>query len=357
MNKINFGFSLGFLTNLNTPKYKATMEYVINHGLNRFRVYEPFCKGWPLEKITDTIRFIATGWDGRFNHWDAQVLISMSNIPFEWLSDYSQAEIDALSPVQKRAMEYTNRFPPKPHRIQEYKDLIQAFIDSLDRKGVLQNCSFETGNEPDAASYAWMNYDEFFDLNHLRRDALSQSGRPVLEADFTSSLFRDMEYKNKSAYWRYATSGIKNLSHSFYHNDSSGQWFDFDNNNYPTGQFDSITISEYNCYTSYKTGSDKEKLVNSDWYNLKMFEFLRFMEKRFLQLPPGKEIDVYIHPLFQTKHGVTGNMAFYKDGAPSEACKKFMAIWDGIKYGYEMLPDGVRGANKTMRIDGTGKVV
>lgn len=357
MKQLNLGFSLGFLAG--TAGYDGVLESMVKHGANNFRVYEIFAKGFDKDivKIVDRIQYL-------IRNKTANVMISISNIPYSWLSDYSEEEINALTTTQKSRLSHTNRFFPKPHRIEEYEALLLELQAEIMSRGLINNITWEVGNEPDAGNYFWGNYADSTELLKIRFNALKPSNRPINLADYTSSLMRDNTYKNKQQWTAFILTDplykepLARFSHSFYWNDSGGT-FNVDSNSYPNISLPT-TISEYNMYTSFKPGSPAETDFNSRRYVNKFCEFLDFIYT--------KPIDsVYIHPLCEYPNDDTGKMAIYKKNYdPSTRTNYYILkpagqyvymLLDTIRYGYTPIKGIVNGKQQLTSIKGRDKSI
>ena len=152
------------------------------------------------------------------------------------------------------------------------------------------------------------------------------------------------------------------FSHSFYWTSSvtKGDTVNFmvNNNDYPTRQFNSIDITEYNCFSSTEGTNKRDSLMNSPYYVHRLIDLLTFMYDKPLNR-------VFIYPFCEltTADGESGKMGiWYKipntiQFMPKPSKKMFYDFWEVVRYGYTVIPNGIKGRDKSVVKSGNGYVI
>ena len=344
MKQIKWGAGIGSMSGLST--YLGVCEYAKNHGLDTFRVFNLFDKGWSEDKIVAKIKSLTF-----YN--TAKVLIGFNSFPYEYLSNY---DLSILTPKQQSMAQYTNRFYPTD--IEDFKNKIMSLLYKFQVAGIMNSLSFEIMEEPDSTNKFWGTFDEFKSISLVLKNILKPYGRPIYHADFTSSLMRNSSYKNKEHFLDYIeTSSIFNdviFSHSFYWEDSGGT-FNPVSNTYPNRTFSDSIISEYNMYIGYNEGSTKDLSQNSSIYVNKLCALLKFIYDK----PISR---IFVHPLCDYnlsadgqgkmgiyKRNVTGDNKVYFTIKPSGTM--LYQVMDVVKFGYSVSGDNIVGIFKSIVFD------
>ncbi len=234
----------------------------------------------------------------------------------------------------------TNRYPPV--NLDAYQNYLTNFINSLQQKNVLQNVSFEIGNEPDSKRFFWGSPDDFIKIAKSTAAVLENYQRPVYCCGFTAEfanggaaqrheyleLIQDPDFRKKV-----------NLSFHFYQNNK----FEIQQTDLP-GLKNSI-ITELNFYANMKKGSDKLDIANSPLFGSLLIQMLNFAYKNDIN-------KIYLFKLIDVanKEGALG--FFDENGTPKPAYNEFLKVFNVVKDGFRAEESGSEikliGADQTI---------
>ncbi|MCZ2460833.1 MAG: hypothetical protein LC128_14530 [Chitinophagales bacterium] len=334
--KVEFGFNIGFLQDYraNQQMYENALKRIQSDGIHDLRVYELFTNGITQQPGTAERLVEHLVHNNRFN-----VLLCLSNFPNISSIQYKTTD----RPDYKNSDEkqnFTNRYPPV--NFDAYQNYLTNFIDSLQKKNVLQNVSFEIGNEPDSKRFFWGSPDDFIKIAKSTAAALENYQRPVYCCGFTAEfanggaaqrheyldLIQDSDFRKKV-----------NLSFHFYQNNK----FEIQHTDLP-GLKNSI-ITEFNFYANMKKGSDKLDIANSPLFGSLLIQMLDFAYKNDIN-------KIYLFKLIDVanKEGALG--FFDENGNPKPAYNEFLKVFNVVKDGFRAEESGSEikliGANQTI---------
>ena len=194
------------------------------------------------------------------------IMLVLRGFPY---SDMEGRNLSVLTTKQREVSMYMNGFTPS--NIAAYERYLTRLMEALKVAGYLPRISIELWGEPNAASWFWgyngeaNTFPAFYQFTAVKYNIIKQYPIKIYHSDFTSSLQRDSAYKGNQDYWLYVKDDAfynspVTRSHSFYWNDSGGQ-FDTSNNDWVDrpGQ---VCISEYNLYV--KVNKNNTSIFNSN---------------------------------------------------------------------------------------------
>lgn len=347
MKQIKISASLGDL-NVNHSHLGVLQSFLKNGGTS-FRVMNPFAKHFDtdIKKICDAVQFLIFKYDNK----QSNVLLCLNDLPYSWLSDYSDAE--KLKAYPQTSLEYCNRLPLKLARVQEFTQIILDIVYELESRNILQFVSFELGNEVEAPRYFAGSPQQAEHDIFVRQQALSSSGRPLYISGFTCGTMSVghsywTNYINTSEAFDLPNTGF---SSHFYETRRKGV-FDFQNNVYPSRVFQANITSEFNLFTGLNP--ERKLIFNSSEYLKTWIRYLTWAADKNIS-------EIFIHPLMTSssnkdpKSMAIWTQAYDKEKGGSywifePAGKMLYDLMRVISTGYEPIPFGIRGAKESITI-------
>lgn len=348
LKQITFGASCGYLSG--TDDKSVALRNLYLQGNTHRRVYGIFNKGFDdtIDKIKEAlVKYLAPDAHGVPT---CQLLICLDGLPHSWL----RSDLSGLNDKQRELSKFCNRFSPKDSdEWNRWDDLLIRLREAM--KPYWDYISWEFFQEPDSTNFFWGDRSEFNAMILSYLSVFRSTGCKMYIGDFTSSLFRDPNYKNKRSWWNWIIETSQynefnaGFSSSFYEHDSGGQ-FDYNDNSYPTRFLSNPVpsiVSEFNAYSWFKKGSEQEQdFLNN--YGVYLIKFLMWIYPKNIGI-------FYLHPLLDSV--ITGSMGLLTKTGNSYAAKspcyaQMLAIFNVVRDGYTLLPDGVKGVSKSVVLDG-----
>ena len=247
------------------------------------------------------------------------------------------------------ALKYSNRFYPDDE--QAYLAELSAFIDELLKRDLLKLVTWDLGHEPNAARYWWEDPWAFKEFMDLKLPLLRDTGRPIIGIHTSTSLLNGMS-SNQSK-WETMINEMPTdigFSTSFYENTQVP--FNYINNKFPTRTFNRIVLSECNYAAGMPEGSEKYNYVQSPMFMHYLVRLLTY----------SKVVNADTICLFQlygcSVHPDKGEFALFKPTANGLSARPawftFCDFMGVIKDGWDVVPDGIQGANKRITLKTTG---
>lgn len=332
--QLNFGFNIGYLSGLqNRNKYAKALAQIKKDGITDIRVYEPFSKNNARnpEYIADLLKPVANA--------GFHILLDFSNFPFD--SSGVENKNQFATTEHAAELKYTNRFAPSD--LNKYALTITRVLNNLKAENIIQNFSFEIGNEPDAKKYFWGDAGSFNRIAKLAKTIFTKYSQPVYCCAFTT----EFAVKNRS----YDKNFLDLLDNNEFFNNINLSFHFYPNQKY---NFNDITlphktnaiISEFNIY-SYQKQDNQNRIqyTNSAALGKWLSELLRFTYNNNIKT-------VYLFNLMDDpkKNGALG--FFDADGNPKPSYNYFIKFYNIIKNGYR-----VEENNNTVRIIGTDQTI
>lgn len=330
--RVEFGFNIGYMADLQyADLYRKVLTQIKQDGITNLRIYEPFTKSL-VQKPSLATELLTRVKESGFN-----ILLCLSNYPDIPSIQYDQSN----NPDQSAMRAYTNRQAPK--NIDAYQSYLSNFLDNLQSKNLLQNVSFEIGNEPDAKTYFWGKPNDFIRVARAVKQTLAKYNEPVYCCGFTSEFANQGSSKNADYYNLLNDNSFFdhiNLSFHFYKNDVN----DITKIHLP--RLDNSIISEFNMYSYQKKSTqDKTAFTNSPAFVPLLVKALVFAYKNNIKA-------IYLFKVADTpgKEGTTG--FFDENGNVKPSYNYFKSVFDVVKDGYAIQENNnsitITGDNETI---------
>lgn len=330
--QVKFGFNIGYLSGLqNKNLYIKALTQIKKDGITNLRVYEPFNKNISRnpEMIATVLKSVT---NAGFN-----ILLCFSNYPFDSSSANKQLAVNEHA----EELKFTNRYAPSD--LNKYGAVLTRILNKIKDEGVMQNLSFEIGNEPTAKKYFWGDGVSFGRIARLTQSILAKYNQPVYCCGFNTQFAVNDQAFDKS-YMNLLNDqsffNNVNLSFHFYPN----QKFQFSDINLP--HVNNAIISEFNIFSYQKQGTEnKIQYSNSSAFGKWMSELLEYAYDNNIQA-------VYLFNLIDDpkKAGALG--FFNADGNPKQSYNYFVQLYNVIKDGYK-----VEKNNNTVKIIGQKQTI
>lgn len=301
-------------------------------------------------------------------------------------SPYSELTPEKMLLIPKEGQSmgiYINRFAPVDTTA--YKQFLNDLINEINKNNLtpeeaklykskyrlttidtvlMHYISWELWQEPNSKKYYWGTFNEWEKITQLKYDVLKTTNRPMLVANFTTSLIQDSTFKNNLlwARWIKTTDMFSKpnvyFSHSFYWKNSAGM-FSFADNDYPTRMMPNKTI-EYNYWAA--GGKSVDSVTNSPTW---MIYFVKFLQETVIY---NYDIStIYFFCLQDCNDTDTkGTHAAWKKTStgfvPKPLWYMIMQVADVLKDGnggfsYTVTPTGIKGKYKSINITNTSYVI
>ena len=315
--RVEFGFNIGYLNDLQDANlYERALSQIKQDGITDLRIYEPFTKNIVQNPgLADKLLSPLTG-----NGF--KILLCLSNYPNISSLHYNKA---MNNPEQNNMMRFTNR--RAPDNIDAYQSYLTNFLDNFQSKNLLQDMSFEIGNEPDAKKYFWGQTEDFIKIAKAIKQSLAKYNKPIYCCGFTSNFANQGSSKNVD-YYNFLNDNSffdnVNLSFHFYKN----QINDITKIHLP--RLNNSIITEFNLFTSLTQKSDsKNDIVNSPEFGSVLIKALVFAYRNNVK-------KIYLFRLADTKDKQTTYGFFDNNGNAKPCYKYFTQIYNVIKDGYNI---------------------
>lgn len=244
------------------------------------------------------------------------IMLVLRGFPY---SDMEGRNLSVLTTKQREVSMYMNGFVPS--NIAAYERYLTRLMEALKTAGYLPRISVELWGEPNAASWFWgynaeaNTFPAFYQFTSIKYNIVKNYPIRIYHGDYTSSLQRDSAYKENRNYWGYVNNdsfytGNICRSHSFYWNDSGGE-FDTSNNDW-IDRPGEVCISEYNLFVKVNKGSVKDSIFNSNEWGFKLYQFLKFIYAK-KQENKGTVTEIYVHSLcnYSNKYDDKGSLGLW----------------------------------------------
>lgn len=331
--QIDFGFNIGYLADLkNTNLFAGPLNQIKQDGISKLRIYEPFTKNI-VQQPGIVPKLISPLVQSGF-----KILLCLSNFP-----DVSQIQYDRStnSQEQNQMMNFTNRNAPV--NMDAYDSYLSDFLNKLQNQNLLNDVSFEIGNEPDAKKYFWGNTSDFIRVAKSVKQTIAKYNKPVYCCGFTSE-FANQGAPNKGDYYNFLNDNPffenVNLSFHFYQNDK------FDVTQIKLPRLNNSIITEFNMYSFQKTSTvGKNAATNSAQFGSLLIRALVFTYRNNIK-------SIYFFKLVDipNKEGTTG--FFDVNGNAKPSYQYFKDIYDVVKNEY-----AVEQTNDYISIIGNDKTI
>ena len=331
--QIEFGFNIGFLVDLQqVALYKKVLPIIKQDGITDLRVYEPFTKNL-VQKPELAANLLSPLTQAGFN-----ILLCISNFPDVSSIQYNHASDDA---EQNKMRSFTNRRAPV--NMSAFQDYLSGFLDGLQNKNLLQNVSFEIGNEPDAKQYFWGNTADFINAAKSIKQTIAKYNKPVYCCGFTSN-FANKGSSKSPDYYNFLNDNSffdhVNLSFHFYKDEIN------DITKIRLPRLNNSIITEFNMYSYQKFSTPgRTEITNSPQFGSLLIKTLVFTYKNNIK-------EIYLFKLADTpgKQGTTG--FFDGDGNQRPSYEYFKNIYNVVKNKYSVKQD-----NNSITITGDSETI
>lgn len=331
--QIKFGFNIGFLADLGQADlFKKVLPIIKQDGITDLRVYEPFTKnlithpGMAANLLSPLVR-------NGFN-----VLLDISNFPDIPSIQYNHASDDAQ---QSSMRSFTNRRAPV--NIAPFQSYLSNFLDDLQSKNLLDNVSFEIGNEPDSKLYFWGQPSEFINAAKAIKQTLAKYNKPVYCCGFTSNFAKQGSSKS-SDYYNFLNdnSFFDNVNLSFHYYRDQGA----DITQVKLPRLNNSIITEFNMFAYQKVSTPgRTDITNSPQFGALLIRALILAYNNNIKT-------IYLFKLVDDpkKNGTTG--FFDANGQERPSYQYFKDIYNVVKNKYAVKNNGdyvsITGDNETI---------
>lgn len=269
---------------------QATVEASRKVGVDNILLHNIFSKNYDKTAFVAQIKKIIFN-----NNGITKVCLCVDAAPY---SELTPEKILLIPKEAKSAGVFINRFAPvdttgyklilndliteikknnlTPLEVQTYKNRYRlTYVDT----NFINYISWELWQEPNAKKYYWGTFDEWLKITELKYNVLKSTNRPILIANFTTSLLQDSMFKNALLWARWINNtdifSRPNVyfSHSFYWKNSAGT-FSFTDNDYPTRLLPNKSVTEYNYWSG--SGKVADSTMNSPIW---MIYFVKFLQQ------------------------------------------------------------------------------
>jgi hypothetical protein len=331
--QIQFGFNIGYLADLQQANlYKTVLSQIKQDGVTNLRIYEPFTKNI-VQKPGLAAKLLSSLSQAGF-----KILLCLSNYPDIASIHYNS---DGNNPDQNNMRRFTNR--NAPDNMDAYQSYLTGFLDDLQNKNLLQNVSFEIGNEPDAKKYFWGKSSDFIKVAKSVKQFLAKYNKPVYCCGFTSE-FANAGSSKSADYYHFLNDNSffdnVNLSFHFYQNAKN------DITQIKLPRLNNSIITEFNMYSYQKNfTTSKTASTNSSQFGSLLIKALVFTYRNNIKT-------IYLFKLADTpgKEGTTG--FFDENGKVKPSYQYFKSIYNVIKNKYAVKQNNnfisIIGDNETI---------
>ena len=237
-------------------------------------------------------------------------------------------------------LKYTNRYAPSD--LNKYGVVLTRILNSLRDQNIIQNFSFEIGNEPDAKKYFWSDPASFNRIARAAKNIIVKYNQPVYCCAFTTEFAVNSKAYDNNFLNLMDNSFLDNvnLSFHFYPN----QKYQFSDISIPHSN--NAIISEFNIYSFQKQNNQNRiQYTNSGAIGKWISELLDYTYTNNIQT-------VYLFNLIDDpkKNGALG--FFDASGNPKPSYNYFIKFYNVIKEGYK-----VERNNNTVKIIGKNQTI
>lgn len=330
--QIQFGFNIGYLVDLQYADLgKKVLSQLKQDGISNLRIYEPFTKAI-VKKPALAANLLTPLTNAGF-----KILLCLSNYPEVSSIQYDQSAFNA---EQNQMRSSTNRMAPQ--NLDAYQSYLSNFLDDLQNKNILQNVSFEIGNEPDAKKYFWGKPGDFIRVARAVKQTLAKYNKPVYCCGFTSEFAKQISSKGAD-YYNFLNDNnfFNNVNLSFHFYQDA---FDIGNVHLP--RLSNAIISEFNMFSYQKNATaDKTAATNSSAFGSLLIKGLLFAYKNNIKA-------IYFFRAYDIpgKEGTTG--FFDQNGNAKPSYQYFKNIFDVVKNEYAAKENNnsiiITGDNETI---------
>lgn len=369
---------LGFSNDSDCLKVmQGAIEASRKAGVNNILLHNVFSRTYDKALFVAQIKKIIFNNNGITN-----VSICLDAAPYYELS----AEKMLLIPKEaKNAGSFINRFAPVD--TSAYKQMLNDLINEIKKNNLtaseiktyknnyrlsyvdsnlINYISWELWQEPNAKKYYWGTFDEWVKITELKYEVVKSTNRPILVANFTTSLIQDSTFKNNLLWARWInTTDMFNkpnvyFSYSFYWKNSAG-FFSFENNDCPINILSNkLTITEYNYWAA--SGKSVDSTINSPTW---MIYFVKFLQNT-VQYNWNVETIYFFSLIDCNDTDSKGTHAAWKKTStgyvPKPLWYMIMQVVDVLKDGnggfsYTVTPTGIKGKYKSINITNTNYTI
>ena len=191
-------------------------------------------------------------------------------------------------------------------------------------RNLLDNMSFEIGNEPNAPRYFWGDANDWKEVRNVMKQALAEKGKTGFCCGYTSSMFLQPTKERHQQFIDDWSDDVKsNFQTSFhvYLKTGSGKA----NLLAPKLDVAGGIITEYGMFSHFT--EEKADRKASAEYVSGLAKLLAFTYENDIE-------EVYLFPLMDDGQKKAKMGYFDTDGQPKESYRLFKAVWEVVKNGY-----------------------